>query len=164
MKPADVLRWALVPAASMAGCSGCILVADAIGGGATRIISPEAGSQIETLIPMDFRVGLIYAIAAAVWVFAGTYFAPRRSTAVVLLLFSAGASLAWFELSPWYFPELHPRAYQPSRVPLLLSLAGGLVAAAITMTTRRRTPTSDVAEAGSLASPTAIAPQANEEL
>jgi uncharacterized membrane protein (UPF0136 family) len=124
------LRWALVPVASMAGCSGSVFVADAVGTGARRFITPDVGSRIEALVPVDVRVGIVYAIAAAVWVIVGTRVAPTRRAVVPVALFAAGACLAWLVLHSWYFPESHPRAYQPSQVPLVLTLVGGLVGSA----------------------------------
>lgn len=140
MKLPIALRWALVPVASMAGCSGSVIVADAIGGGVARVISPDVGSRIEAVIPVDVRVGLVYGMAAVVWVIAGTWVAPRRRAAVAVLLYAAGAFLAWSELKDWAVPEGYPRGYQPSRVPLVLTLVVGLVGAATIITKRWRNP------------------------
>ena len=118
------------------------MVADALGAGAARVMSPDVGIRIEAVMPVDVRAGLVYAIAAVAWVIAGTWVAPRRQPAVALLLYTAGACLAWFALKDWYVPEGYPRAYQRSRVPLVLPLLGGIVGtAAITMRWRAPPPT-----------------------
>ena len=66
--------------------------------------------------------------------------APRAQRLVSLVLFACGASLTWLVASPWHFPEGHARAYQPSWVPLALTLAGGLVGLAIAWMRTLRAP------------------------
>ena len=133
------LRWAIVPVASIAACTGTVFVADVVSGGGARMMTPEAGRRMEAVIPVEFRAGLVYAIAAVAWVIAGTYVAPRHRRVVAVALYIAGACLAWFELNDWYIPEGYPRAYQHSRVPLVLTLAGGLIAVVIIAIRRWRT-------------------------
>jgi ribosomal protein S18 acetylase RimI-like enzyme len=138
MKFPVALRWILVPAASMVSCSGTVLIADAVGRGASRIIGLDTGRAIESVVAVDVRAGLVYAIGAVAWVIAGTWIAPRHRVAVAPVLYVVGAFLAWSELDGWYFPEGHPRAYQTSRVPLVLTLVGGFLAAAAIMVRCRR--------------------------
>jgi hypothetical protein len=145
MKLPAALRWALVPVVSMGGCSGTVVLSDAFGRGAARVITPDVFNRIEAVIPTDVRIGLLYAIAAAAWVLAGAAIAPRRRIAVALMLYVAGAYLAWGTLHDWYFPEGHPRGYQRSRVPLVLTLVGGLLGAAMFIIAwRRGSPTTSV--------------------
>lgn len=56
--------------------------------------------------------------------------APNRRRLVVPFAFLCGAWVAWRVLGDWYFPEPHPRAYQTSRVPLIMTLVSGLVCTA----------------------------------
>ena len=113
--PAHV-RWMLVPFAAIAGCSVTSAAAGALGTGA-----PVGG------LPLDVRVGLVNAGAAAAFVLLGSLVAPRRRLLCAGALFLFGALVAWAVLGGWYFPEGHPRGYQPSRVPLIMTLAGGLL-------------------------------------
>lgn len=154
MKLPVALRWVLVPVASMASCSATVVGADAVGDGIARLMTPDIGRQIEAVIPTDVRVGLLYGVAAAVWVAAGTWVAPRRRAAVAVLLYVAGACLAWVALRNWYFPEGYPRAYQRSRVPLVLTLIGGLLGTALVMVKQWRTSQNAAgSDAGSTPSP-----------
>lgn len=57
--------------------------------------------------------------------------APTRRRRVVLFALLCGVWAAWRVLGDWYFPEHHPRAYQPSNVPLIMTLVSGLVCAAV---------------------------------
>jgi hypothetical protein len=76
---------------------------------------------------MDVRYGLVNAAGAIAFVVLGAWMAPRYRAAVAAVLYGIGAALAGFVLDPWWFPEGHPRAYQTSYVPLVMTLAGGLV-------------------------------------
>ena len=131
-------RWALIPVAAMVGCSGSVVIADRVGRVAGRVVSPESFSRFDAVFPADVRAGIVYGIAAVLWVVAGAWVAPRHKGVVALVLFVAGAWLAWRVLAHWYFPELHPRAYQKSRVPLALTLVGGLIGVVVVMGQRWR--------------------------
>jgi hypothetical protein len=127
MKLPVVARWTLFPIASMVACSGTVVVADAVGNTVARMITPERGQAVEAVMPVDGRLGAVYAIAAMAFVIAGSYVAPRYRAVVAVLLYTAGGCLAWWALNDWYIPEGYPRAYQPSRIPLVLTLIGGLI-------------------------------------
>jgi hypothetical protein len=77
------------------------------------------------------RYGLVNAAGAIAFVVAGAWIAPRHRVIVASGPYVSGALLAWFVLGDWYFPEGDPRAYQPSRIPLVLTLIGGAIAVGI---------------------------------
>ena len=123
MKVSSPARWFLVPIAAMGGCAGTTVALGAVGRRAVDAVGPG----FEAVLPSDARAGLLYGLAAIAFVVAGSLTAPRHRIAVALALYAAGAWLAWEELRHWYFPEGHSRGYQPSRVPLAVTLAcGGL--------------------------------------
>jgi hypothetical protein len=128
--------WILVPIASMVACTGTVEGAGIVSGGLWRMVSPESARVINDALPIEYRAGIVYALAAMAFVLAGTRMAPRHRPRVCVLLYGAGAWLAGVGLSSWYIPEGDPRAYQPSRVPLAFSLAGGLTAVLLVMTNR----------------------------
>ena len=129
----------LIPVLAIGSCSGTVVVLGTAGDVVKGSIGAGAASAIDAALPMDFRVGLLYAIGAAVWVTAGAWIAPAHRTFVAMVLFVAGACLALFVIGSWFFPEGHPRAYQSSRVPLAMTLLGGLMAlAAVAWKNRRR--------------------------
>jgi hypothetical protein len=113
----------------MAACSAVTVGAALAGEGLRLAVAPPV---LDSAIPLDVRTGLVYGAAALAFVVAGEMIAPRARFVVALVLYAAGACLAWFVLNPWWFPEHHPRAYQPSRVPLTLTLLGGLAGLLIT--------------------------------
>ena len=53
--------------------------------------------------------------------------APTQRRLVVLFAFLGGAWVAWRVLGHWYFPEHHARAYEPSPLPLTVTIGTGLV-------------------------------------
>ncbi|HYD51234.1 MAG TPA: hypothetical protein VEA99_01355, partial [Gemmatimonadaceae bacterium] len=128
MRVPATIRWILLPIASMGACSGVVIAADQVAGTLTRRITPEQGRAIEAALPADVRAGLVYALAAMVFVIVGWLLAPKYRAVVAVMLYIVGASLAWWGLRGWYFPEGHPRRYEPSGVPLALCLLGGLAA------------------------------------
>lgn len=117
------LRWLLIPVAAIGGCSGSVAIIDAMDRGVDRIAGP---ARVEAFLATDTRVGLTYAIAAFLFV-AAACIAPSNRTPTATVLYACGAALAWSELNPWYFPEGHPRGYQPSLAPLVLTLVGGAI-------------------------------------
>ena len=116
------LRWVLVPVSAMGACAGALTAADIV----RRVTVPA--TSVEAVVRLDVRVGLAYAIAAALFVVVGAMVAPRHRLIVSIFLYALGATVAWNGLNDWYFPELHPRAYQPSRVPVGMALSGGAIA------------------------------------
>ena len=116
------VRWVLVPVSAMGACAGALTAADIV-----RRASIPATS-VEGVVRLDVRVGLGYAIAAALFVVVGAMVAPKHRLIVSIFLYALGATVAWYGLNDWYFPEHHPRAYQPSRIPVGMALSGGVIA------------------------------------
>jgi hypothetical protein len=117
------LRWLSTPAAAFAGffvglfgCAACLLLL-----GAAFSISAPGG-----ILDVDVRDGLAGFGAAIATVVAGSTMAPNRRRAVSLLIFAAGTYPAWILVGRWYFPEHHPRAYQSSARPFILTELGGI--------------------------------------
>lgn len=123
MKLPGTVRWPLVPIAAISGCAASTATTGVLG---DLLVHALGSHRFESLVPFDVRVGLAYAAAAAGFVVLGTLMAPRRRLLVAGALYLFGALVAWSVLGSWYFPEGHPRAYRPSRVPLGLTLSGGL--------------------------------------
>ena len=112
------------------------VIADAVGAALPHLLAAKA---LDSMFPLEVRVGLTDGAAALAFVVAGAFLAPRRHrVSVAGALYLAGACLAWIVLSSWWFPEHHPRAYQVSRVPLVMTLTGGLVGVLIIRTVNRR--------------------------
>jgi hypothetical protein len=103
MKLPTTLRWTLIPVAAMCGCAASNVAA-------------------------DVSAGLAYGAAAAAFVVVGAIVAPKYRLTVSAGLYAVGALVAWQLLRGWYFPEGHPRGYQPSQIPLVLTLCGGAIA------------------------------------
>jgi uncharacterized membrane protein YfcA len=92
-----------------------------------------AHESLEAALPVDVRYGLVNAAGAIAFVVVGAWMAPRYRAVVAAVLYAIGTWLAYFVLDPWWFPEHHPRAYQESYVPLVLTLVGGLVGVLISL-------------------------------
>ena len=121
---ARAARWLLVPVGAMGSCTGSLTVTHVLGRIAETSVSPLT---LEAILPIEFRVGIANAIAAALFVVIGAMVAPRYRMFVSVLLYAIGATIAWEFLEGWYFPEHHARAYQPSLVPLRCTLLGGFI-------------------------------------
>lgn len=78
---------------------------------------------------------LALATVATAWALA-----PTHRRLVVLIADAFGYWAAWEVLADWYFPESHPLAYQTSRLPLVTTLASGLVCVFKLWTSARRYP------------------------
>jgi hypothetical protein len=130
------VRWLLLPIVTIGGCGATSM----LGTGAEDFLRNLRGSNgVEFVLPLDARYAFWYGAQAFVFVVAGSIMAPRWRPAVAVLLFAIGAYLANTFLGSWYFPELHPRGYEPSRLPLEGCLAGGVLGVvAIWWATRRR--------------------------
>ena len=135
MKIAPSLRWCLIPIVAIAGCSGVTVAADTVGTTLHFAVSP---TTLETALPLDVRTGFADGAAALAFVVAGAMIAPRSRLIVAMALCAVGAWVAWLVLGSWWFPENHPRAYQPSRMPLALTLLGGLIGVLITLRSARQ--------------------------
>jgi hypothetical protein len=120
----STLRWPLVPWAAFGGfAAGFLLIAG--GGALLRLVLSEA--QIEAVLPLDLRVGVLGGVAAFGTVVAAAATAPSAKRRTALVVFAVGAGVAWFLLNPWWFPESHPRAYQRSHLPLVGTYIGGVL-------------------------------------
>ena len=91
---------------------------------AVDLVAPHYG--LEPAIPFDWLDGAANGVGALVWVGLGAGLAPKRRRVLSVGLFLVGAWIANFVLGWWYFPENHAHAYQPSVVPLRLTLACGV--------------------------------------
>lgn len=69
-------------------------------------------------------VGPVSAIAVVSVTF---WFAPARKNLAGMCTLLIGSAFAWFLLRHSYYPELHPRAYQPTLLPFWTTIAGGLL-------------------------------------
>jgi hypothetical protein len=133
-------RWALVPVVAIGGCTGTTTLGGAVGNLLQTMMTP---ASLESTLPTDVRYGLVNAAGAIAFVVLGAWMAPRYRAAVAAILYAAGARIAWLALDSWWFPEGHPRAYQPSDVPLALTLAGGLLGVLISLIAFRRAPANE---------------------
>ena len=123
MKLLNATRWVAVPFSSMAACAGTLTATDLVG----RALATTSPPSIESMLPLDVRIGMAYAVAAALFVVVGAIMAPGHRIIVAGILYLLGATVAWYGLKDWYFPEHHSQAYQPSLVPMWLTLSGGMV-------------------------------------
>lgn len=89
------------------------------------------GAVVASLVGLwDLPVAGFFAAFAVVAV---TYLAaPARGRELAGVVFLAGCAAAWWLLEPSFYPESYAsRAYQPTHLPFLASLAGGAVALAV---------------------------------
>jgi len=124
-----------VPFAALAGLFAAFFLAAAVGG-IFRSLFP--GRTPGDLIGIEYRTALVYGAGAVGMVLGGVIMAPSHRRAVALVVFAAGAALAWLGLRHWDFPEHHPRGYQESLVPLIGTLLAGV--AAVLLVWLRRLP------------------------
>jgi hypothetical protein len=129
-------RWAFVPVLAIGGCTGATTLAGATGSVLKMVMTYES---LDAMMPLDVRYGLVNAAGAIAFVVAGAWMAPRYRAVVAAVLYALGTRLAYFVLDPWSFPEHHPRSYQESYVPLVLTLIGGLVGVLISIFAFSRT-------------------------
>ena len=130
-------RWIAVPVIAVSTMVGALLVLRGLGALLHRIMSPE---MLESIARTDVREGLVGAIVAAATVASASRASAGARRLVAVGVFVVGALLAWLALHDWYFPESHPRAYQPSSIPLYATWIGGaLGVATVWWAARRRT-------------------------
>lgn len=129
MVRARTFRWALFPLAAVGSCTATGIAAGGIRDWFTRHLGEAA---LEAALPFDAQAAVGLALRAFAFVMAGALMAPRARLLIAPALFAAGAWLAWDVLGTWYFPESHPRAYEPSLLPLWGCWAGGVAAVALT--------------------------------
>jgi hypothetical protein len=79
-------------------------------------------------------------VCAAILIFASFGLAPARPRTVGAITLCIGALVAWWLLHKTYFPELHPRAYQPTLIPFYATLGAGLLTYAVCGAFWRRLP------------------------
>jgi len=56
---------------------------------------------------------------------------PCAKISAASTFFAIGALLAWWMLRNSFYPENHPKAYQPTLIPLFMTIAGGIAALGI---------------------------------
>jgi hypothetical protein len=128
MESRNAWRWAATPFAAFAGLIVAYLVLSLL----AEVIQPLIPqSTLNAMLRLDLRSGIVGAAIALVTVISGCILAPSQPGLVAIVVFAAGAWLAWQELGGWYFPEGHPRAYQESVLPYVLTIIGGITAVII---------------------------------
>ena len=110
-----VIRWLLVPVVPIVALIALAAVASLLG-------LVFGHSDLFRSVPEDWRAGCGYALGAVLWVWAGSAMAPKAHLPVAVVLFLIGACLANLALASWTTQD-----YQPSDVPLYLTLGGGLL-------------------------------------
>ena len=73
-------------------------------------------------------------ILALVWVLSAQFIAPARKPIASVVAFAVGAMFAWKRIGYSWYPENHPKAYQPTHIPILMTISGGLLGLAVSMT------------------------------
>ena len=66
-------------------------------------------------------------VCAAILIIAAFGLAPARPRTVGAITLGIGSLVAWWLLHNASFPERHPRAYQPTLIPLYATLAAGVL-------------------------------------
>ena len=117
------VRCALVPVAAIARFTAG-LIAVSLGGTVLRRVLSE--QELESILRLDVRLGLLGAAAAFGTVVAGSAMAPSARRLTSTVIFGLGSCAAWLLLGSWSFPERHPMAYQGSPLPLVLTCLGGV--------------------------------------
>jgi hypothetical protein len=81
-------------------------------------------------------------ILALVWVLSAHLIAPDRKPIASAMAFGIGTMLAWQFIGDSWYPENHPKAYQPTHLPIMVTIAGGVLgfAGSITMEMMKRKP------------------------
>ncbi len=69
--------------------------------------------------------------AAFTTVFMAYISAPKYKKIYAILFFVLGAIAAYFALEPSFYPVSHPNAYEPTHLPLIVTLSGGVIAIVI---------------------------------
>lgn len=127
------VRWACVPlGALIAMIAGEVFASEAV----RRLV----GDSPLVIANQDVVSGLEAAFAAVCMGSAAWWFAPFARRPVITVTFLVGSWLAWEILEPWWFSEGHPRAYEPSHVPIIVTLVGGLIAYAVLWVLTSRWP------------------------
>ncbi len=110
----DLLRWLALPFAVLAAFVTAVISGRMLASGLHTWDEPTAG------------------FLAAISVVLTAYFmAPRYQLQIALVVFVAGALAAVSILSDTTFPEGHPRAYEPTRWPLAITVFGGVLGLAL---------------------------------
>ena len=53
--------------------------------------------------------------------------APKAKARAVAITYIIGVVCAWYLLADSFYPEQHPKAYQPTYIPLIATYTGGLL-------------------------------------
>jgi hypothetical protein len=56
---------------------------------------------------------------------------PSSKLSAATVYFILGSCLAWWMLKDSFYPEIHPKAYQPTLIPLYATISGGIMALGI---------------------------------
>ena len=110
MPPFSIWRWILLGPLVLT-----IMVATAAF--ADGILRPR-------LIWHEPYVGFITAFVVVLTAYIG---APTAKISAASTFFTLGALLAWWILKDSFYPEIHPKAYQQTLIPLFATLAGGVI-------------------------------------
>lgn len=70
-------------------------------------------------------------ITAFIVVLTAYIISPSAKLPTASTFFTIGAFLAWWMLRNSFYPENHPKAYQPTLIPLFTTIAGGIAALGI---------------------------------
>lgn len=132
-----MLRWIATPFAALAAMIGTAVVLVLLGDVIARLVPWQT---LNAAVPPHVRAGMLGALVAAATITAGCRTAPSLRPLVAIVVYVAGAWLAYQQLRHWNFPEGTPMAYQESVVPLIMTLVGGLATVAVqsAYTIRRR--------------------------
>lgn len=118
-----VLRWLAVPLSALLGLVGSAVVLE-------FVVGPFAYSTGWLAGRPEIATGVQGTLVAGSMLTAAWATAPSNRRLILVLTYATGAWMAWWLLRTWHFPEQHPRAYEHSDVPLVMTLAGGLLWAA----------------------------------
>jgi hypothetical protein len=119
------LRWLLVLPATIVVWIATV-IAVGLGGMLVHALLPE--DAMERIVAIEYRQGMVGALAAFAWVVSGSVMAPSRQRWVSLVLFGLGTWLAHGLLWHWYNPA--DDSSDPTNVPFYLTIIGGVAGVA----------------------------------
>ena len=98
---------------------------------------------VASIVPSPFSNWLepfVGPVCAAILIVASFGLAPSQPRLVGAITLCVGAHIAWCLLHKAYFPEFHPRAYQPTLIPFYATLGAGILTYALCWAFWRRLP------------------------
>ena len=122
----NAIRWLLVLPTTIVAWIAAIVALAVAAAIADWVLLNDT---LNHLVRIEYRQGIVGALAAFAWVVSGSVMAPSHRRWVSFILFAAGAWLAYGLLWHWYFPESDSGGYF-SHLPFYLTLLGGLVGVA----------------------------------